>query len=95
MTARQEQVLDEALLRVLDENDSRFGLDAASLTLRAANYGVRVDSVEISKRLRYMADPQIGFVDRVEPEGAFHAERDFWRITARGLNHLRRSNDRE
>lgn len=95
MTARQEQVLDEVLLRVLDENDSQFGLDAASLAIRAASYGIGNDSVAISRRLRYMADPEIGFVDRVEPDGAFHAERDFWRITARGLNHLRRSSDRE
>lgn len=86
----KEQILDEALLRILDEEDSQFGLDARSLALRAANYSMRVDSAEVSKRLRYMADPKIDFVQRVQPEGAFHADRDFWRITATGLNHLRR-----
>lgn len=86
----REEIMDEALLRILDEDDSQFGLDARSLALRLVNYQFRVDSGEVSKRLRYMADAKIDFVQRVKPEGAFHADRDFWRITATGLNHLRR-----
>lgn len=89
MTPAQIQVLDEALLRVMEQEDSRFGLTAEALALMVQRFGQRVDEYTVARRMRYLADPQVGFVRVVEIRGSeFHTNVQSWQITARGANHI-------
>jgi repressor of nif and glnA expression len=89
MTPASEELLDEALLRILEERDSRFGLRAEALAIMTRPYGHLADEEAVRRRLNYLADSEIHFVERVQPSSQFHAQVEAWRITARGMNHLR------
>lgn len=88
MNAEQEQLLDEAILRILDENDQRFGLGANALSHLVGRFGFTVDKDAIVRRMEYMADTDIGYVRQVD-KGNFNTAARTWRITAKGTNHLR------
>jgi hypothetical protein len=88
MTPEQEQLLDEAILRVLDEGDSQFGLGLTAILLLIGKFGFpRVTAELVTRRLDYMADTQISHVREVS-RTANRAVRT-WRITAAGTDRLR------
>lgn len=89
MTPEQELTLDEAILQLLEEEDSKFGVNVQGLVLMLPRKSVRATAEQVERRLRYLADPAIDFVSRIAASGAFHTERATWRISARGMNHLR------
>lgn len=89
MNPAQEKLLDEAILRVLDKRDSSFGVSPEAikhLLVAEAFHDVPVEVV--ARRLAYMAHEQIGFVCTIGT-GDFHSNVRTWRITPRGMNHLR------
>jgi hypothetical protein len=89
MNAEQQQLFDEAILRVLDRNESTFGMGATALQVLVGEFGFSPrDPAEVTRRLEYMADAEIAFVAPVS-KGQFNPANRTWRITARGTNHLR------
>lgn len=90
MTAEQTEIFDVSILRVLDVNAGRqFGLGALAIQALLGTYGFTNEPVaEINKRLEYMADREIGFVEIVN-KGQFNPSNVTWKITARGINELR------
>lgn len=85
-----EEHLDLAILKTLAANQTEFGLGPDALKHLVTMFGVTPDVEAIRKRLLYLADPHVGFVTKVD-RGEFHPENATWRITARGLNHLRQN----
>jgi hypothetical protein len=81
MNAAQMEVFDVSA-------GSQFGLGALALQALVATYGFTKSTEEITRRLEYMADAEIRFVERVN-KGQFNPANVSWRITARGINHLR------
>jgi hypothetical protein len=91
MTVEQAEVFDVSVLRVLDLNAGRqFGLGALAIQALLATYGFPNESADtIRARLAYMTDKEIGFVEPVD-KGQFNPANASWKITARGINELRR-----
>lgn len=87
MNAAQEQLFDEALLRVLDRNISQFGLGAAALQVLVGEFGFTPALELVQRRLDYLCDEKIGYVAEVNKK-ANRANRA-WKITADGTDHLR------
>jgi len=82
------ELIDIAVLRVLEENDTRFGLGVPALSLLVGRYAVTLDADGMRRRLEYLCDPSVGFVTPVN-RGEFHPENMSFKITAKGTNHLR------
>lgn len=83
-----DENLDLAILRVLDAGDSQFGFSPKALANLLVAEGYRPDVDQVEKRMHYLGDPELGLVSRV-PRGSFHPANAPWRITAKGMNHLR------
>lgn len=89
MTAEQQQLFDESILRVLDRNQSSFGLGATAIQALVGEFGFTPrDPAEVTRRLDYMAHEQVGFVEQTN-KGDFNSAARAWRLTPRGENHLR------
>jgi len=90
MTPAQAEIFDVSILRVLDLNAGRqFGLGALAIQALLATYGFNESTDVINARLAYMSDAEIGFVAPID-KGQFNPANASWRITARGLNELRK-----
>lgn len=89
ITPEQERLLDEAILRTLDTQDTRFGLQPRAIATMLFIWGVRATAEQVEKRLAYLADPQIEFVRAVDATSQFHAYECPYRITPKGANHIR------
>lgn len=85
-----ERLVDEAILRKLMAFDSEFGLSADAISICLTQSGLTIGCAAVASRLLYLADPAIQFVAPVPMVGAYHAEEQFWRITAPGRNHVNR-----
>lgn len=89
MSPVQQEIFDLSILRVLDVSaGTSFGLGALAIQALLAQYGFKEPTDVIERRLRYMADKTIGFVEQVE-KGQFNPANVTWRITAPGMNELR------
>lgn len=89
MTAEEAESLDMAILRVLDLCAGRsYGLGLLAIQAQLPRYGEYVDTDVVKRRLEYMADSEIRFAERVD-KGQFNPANASWKITARGINHLR------
>jgi hypothetical protein len=89
MTADQLEIFDVSIMRVLDVNAGRqFGLGVTAIRAHLPTYGFNEPVDAINKRLDYMSDPEVGFVTTVN-KGQFNPANVTWKITARGINHLR------
>ena len=89
MTAEQLENFHLALLQVLDTNaGSQFGLAVPTLKVFVQTRGFRVVDTEVEAAMNYMTDKEIGFVQTVD-KGQFNPAHVCWKITARGINHLR------
>ncbi|HEU0011096.1 MAG TPA: hypothetical protein VFT34_14865 [Verrucomicrobiae bacterium] len=85
MTAPQRELYRAALLRVLEANETQWGLSAAVLAVHVAGFGFRGLGAEFaSSELRYLQDK--GFVNA--PSKAISPENQTWRITAAGRDWL-------
>lgn len=89
LTPEQERILDEALLRTLEAQDTRFGLQSQAMAVLLFPFGLRPTPAQVERRLQYLADPQIEFVRPVDATSAYHAYERAYRITPKGMNHLR------
>lgn len=90
MTVEQIEILDLSILRVLEANAGRtFGLGVTAIRAHLPTYGFSVDAEAINKRLAYMADQDIRFVETIE-KGQFNPAHVTWKLTARGQNELQK-----
>ena len=85
MTNSQRELSRIALLRVLEANETRWGLIAIVLAVHAGAFGFRGLGAELaSAELRYLQDK--GFVTAAPKE--ISPENPTWRITAAGRHWL-------
>ncbi len=85
MTAPQRELYRAALLRVLEANETQWGLTAPVLAVHVVAFGFRGLGAEVaSTELRYLEDK--GFVKA--PSKAISPENQTWRITASGRDWL-------
>jgi hypothetical protein len=89
MTPEQTQLFDEAILVILDRNESSRGYGPTTIAHLLGEFGFgHKTPADVQKRLDYMNDPEIAFVAEVN-KGQFHTAARTWKATARGINHLR------
>lgn len=85
MTAADRELLRIALLRVLEANNTRFGLGAPALRLSLGQWGFRdLDEKTLGVELGYLFDK--GFAAVVAKD--ISPEMQTWRITANGRDWL-------
>jgi DNA-binding PadR family transcriptional regulator len=85
MTPAQQQMLDTAILRLLDEQRTRLGLGIEALDLQLARFGFSgAKPEEIVERLDYLERKEL--IEEVRKE--VHRANRSWRITGRGIDHL-------
>jgi DNA-binding PadR family transcriptional regulator len=85
MTPAQEQMLDLAILRLLDEQRTRLGLGVEALDLQLARFGFAgAKPDEILTRLDYLE--RKGLIEEVRKD--VHRANRSWRITEAGIRHL-------
>jgi len=85
MNMAQRELYRIALLRVLDANETQWGLSPVVLAVHVGPYGFRGLGAELaSTELRYLQDK--GFV--TAPSKAISPENETWRITAAGRDWL-------
>ena len=85
MTASQRELYRAALLRVLEANETQWGLSAPVLAVHVAVFGFRGLGAEVAScELRYLQDK--GFVKATAK--AISPENQSWRITAAGRDWL-------
>ncbi len=84
MTTLQRELFRLALLRVLDANQTRFGLGAAALASLVCEFGFTPGAAETEIELRYLHDK--GLVTPLSK--VLSPENRVWRITASGRDCL-------
>jgi hypothetical protein len=85
MTAAQQQMLDTAILRLLDEQRTRLGLGVEALDLQLSRFGFSgATPDQIADRLDYLARKEL--IEEVRKE--VHRANRSWRITEAGIAHL-------
>ena len=85
MTSTQLELYRMALLRVLEANETQYGLSAPVLAVHVATFGFRGLGADFAAgELRYLEDK--GFVR--PPPKAISPENQTWRITAAGRDWL-------
>ena len=72
-----------SLLRYLDENPTRFGLNAAFLRQRAVSEGFSVDVPAVERELDYLTEKKL--IEPVAKEVS--PENRAWKITAAGRDY--------
>ena len=85
MKGQERELFRLALLRVLEANQTRFGLGAAALAHLASMYGfARLTEEQVWREIQYLEDKgQVAGVDK-----AISPENRVWRITACGRDYL-------
>jgi hypothetical protein len=78
------ELFDTALLRVLDANNTQWGLQAPALGMFAREFGFSPSASETASRLEYLTGK--GMVEEV-PKVLSKANRA-WKITAAGRRYL-------
>ena len=84
MHSEQRELFRIALLRVLDSNNTQYGLELTALAVLVSRYGFRVKPEEVATEILYLADKQhvALVVKTISPENRA------WRITADGRDYL-------
>ena len=90
MSPDQLENFHDSLLRVLDRNSSqRFGYGVTTLLNFVREFGyTNITVAQLEAAMAYLEDKEIGFVELVN-KGQFNPANRCWKITARGINHLR------
>lgn len=85
MNPAQQQLFDEAILRVLDANRARFGLTLDAIGHLMAQFGFpSPDRNVLADRVDYVT--RHGLIEEVAKET--NKANRAWRITDAGINHL-------
>jgi len=85
MNAQQTELLDKAILKVLDANRTRYGLTAVALGHLIPQFGFTgIDPEVIKDRLQYLTDKKL--VE--ETSKLLGAANRVWRITDTGIQFI-------
>jgi hypothetical protein len=87
MNPQQEELFDEAILRVLDRTNSRFGTAPAAIMVGVIAFGFNEPVDNVERRLAYLSDPAIGRAAEVNKTA--NRANHTWKITAAGIDYLR------
>lgn len=82
----QKPVADHAILRVLDNNRTPYGLSAEAIAIHARRFGVDLTEAEVIERLEYLTGKRM----IVEALKELHRTDRAWRITGEGMDYLDR-----
>lgn len=85
MTNEQRELFRQAILRVLDSNNTRFGLGVSAVQHSTVLFGFPSPKAsDVSAELQYLADKNL----IVECLKGISPENRAWRITAAGRDYL-------
>jgi DNA-binding PadR family transcriptional regulator len=83
--AKRREILQQAILRVLDANHTRFGLDLDAVTLWTSNEGFpQLKDQQVERELEYLEEKKFVETARKELEPAHRV----WKLTAAGRDFL-------
>lgn len=86
MNAQQRELFRFAILRVLEANNTRFGLSAETIAVFMGQHGFKRPNTEtVEEELLYLRDK--GFAEQTEGK-SISPENKTWRITANGRDEL-------
>lgn len=77
--------MHEALLKILDANRTRFGLQAVTLELHLRGLGVIASREEVIQALDYLSSREPALVEETRPQ--INRENRAWRITQPGIRY--------
>jgi hypothetical protein len=78
--------LDHALLKVLDSNRTRYGLNAAALIFRLRSLDIVAKEDELVIRLEYLSARMPALVEEVRPE--INRQNRVWKISNDGIGYV-------
>jgi len=80
-----QEILNQALLKILDANRTRFGLQAVPLLLHLRGLAIMASRDEVVQALDYLASRAPALVEETRPE--INRENRAWRITDDGIRY--------
>ncbi len=81
-----KEILHSALLKIMDANRTRFGLQAATLLLQLRGEAIIANPDEIVQALDYLGSRTPPLVEETRPE--INRENRAWKITAEGIRYV-------
>lgn len=84
LTPEQRELFRIAILRVLEANPTRFGLNETAIAMHAFRFGFQPDRPQTMQEIDYLRDKT--FVEAVDK--SVSPENRAWRITAAGRDYL-------
>ena len=86
MTPEQRELFRIAILRVLDANQTRFGLSAKAIATLIVEFGFQPQADAVTLELEYLADAKKGLAMPVDKKVS--PENQNWKISADGRDFL-------
>lgn len=84
MNAAEQELLDLAILRVLEANRTRFGLTPVAITHLLPQFGFKIEPAQAEERLGYLTDK--GMAE--EALKVINKANRAWRITTAGIDYV-------
>jgi hypothetical protein len=78
-----KEILHAALLKIMDTNRTRFGLQAATLSLQLRGEAIVADKEEVTEALDYLGSRNPPLVHETRPQ--IDRELRAWKITTAGI----------
>jgi hypothetical protein len=80
------EILHQTLLKIMDANRTRFGLQPVTLVLHLRGLGVIATKAEVIEALDYLASRAPALAEETRPE--INRENRAWRITEAGIRYV-------
>lgn len=81
-----KEILHATLLKLMDANRTRFGLQAAVLRLQLRGLAINASQEELVQALDYLGSRTPPLVEEVQPE--IDRENRAWKITSDGIRYV-------
>jgi hypothetical protein len=81
-----KEILHAALLKIMDANRTRFGLQAATLALQLRGEAITASKEEIIQALDYLGSRTPPLIEETRPE--IDRELRAWKITGEGIRYV-------
>ena len=85
-----KEILHHALLKILDANRTRFGMQVVPLLLHLRGLAIAASKDEIIQALDYLASREPALAEETRPE--INRENRAWRITNDGIRYADQHN---
>lgn len=80
------EILNAALLKIMDANRTRFGLQAAALIIRLRGDAIVASKDEVAQAMDYLGSRTPPLVEETLPE--LNRENRAWKITEAGIRYV-------